>query len=247
MENGKTNLLGYRHALIHQTIERFTVARPLQEVSLFLFPCATAQPGSARGFVSNQMEAVPRLTGDAVLQGLVKTLGRVAELCVGDYVHIAVESRLAGRLHLFNFGTSGDVARLQLSNHRETMELPAGRAVLVTAGESDVRTACRELGDSEEGRLGRANGHPERLLALVTEKPTTITAGDLHPEWLPFDHRFRSVAANPWTSGTVRSATAENTFLGTIGNNAWAWGWVEVSVVDPSNAESLAPTARSTP
>jgi len=134
-----------------------------------IFPCTAPDLNSARAFLSNVPKEQLQVGGSTVLEGLLKTLPQIDGLTVGDYIHIAVQVRRPGHLRLFNCGSSGDVACIELPNGSTTCELQPGCTSWVLTGATDSSSPCRELGDSEDESLGQANGYPDGILALVTQ------------------------------------------------------------------------------
>lgn len=242
MDAPSDSLLAYRHAIAEEAIGRLQAAHPDQQIRLNLFACAGPQIISARGFCSNKPGPLRELE---VFEGVVPSgsprglagLGPVTELLVGEHIHISMESGVSGFLHLFNLGTNGDVARLSPPENEPPREIPAGRHLLITPhhGVSPFvahRTPYRELGDSAGGCLGKANGYPERLLALVLKSPVLVEADDLHPEWRVFQHRYRN-AGSPIHQEAPIGADEGEDLPQKLGND-WAWGCVAVPVVDAS-------------
>lgn len=243
MNDPDDTLLAYRHTLIEQVIERFNTAWPRREVQLFLFPCVAADVGSARGFVK-QGEERPTLCMDTqqgapvsdVEKAKLSNLNPVQELRVGEHIHIAVESNFAGFLHLFNFGTDGRVAKLFPHSPESALEVPASKTVFVTPSQGcspfvKERIAFREMGDGHANQVGKANGYPERVFALVMARKVAVEAGDLHPDWHVFDSSYRGVGESAWDQGEVIDGTRDE-FSRRFRLGECAWGYLEVPVVD---------------
>lgn len=241
------NLLGYRHALIRQVIERFKTAQPQSEmnpvVELLLFPCTTPSLRSARG-IASQGEVRPSMPVDTVHgaplseEEMVKLskLKAVKELRLEEYIHIAVESPIGGFPHLFNFGTDGHVAKLFPHSAESARQIPLNRRLFVSPNQGcspfmDASIPFQEVGDGRGGRIGKVNGHPERLFALVMTRNVAVRAGMLHPDWHHYDESFRGGDGNAdWDHGPPISET-EDEFSQRFGLKEWAWGYLEVPVV----------------
>ena len=90
----------------------------------------------------------------------------------------------------------------------------------------------QEVGDGPAGQIGKANGHPERLFALVMKRKVDVRAGMLHPDWHHYDESCRGGDGNSeWDQGEVISETKDK-FSQLFGLEEWAWGFLRVGVVD---------------
>lgn len=233
------SLLICYHALFRQVRDRLTQLKPGQEVRVFVYPCAGPEIGTARGFLMHGEER-PAAQIDPVQSAPVGTQEQVAltklkpvsVLHVGEYVHIALESRQSGFLHLFNFGTGGKPERLIPNTSEVSLtQVPADRLVFVTPNHGysphlPQRQTFRELGDGQGNRLGKANHYPEGILALITSGQIRIEAGDLHSDW-----RTSYRGGSSWEQGEVLSE-AENALGCLLKSVDWAWGYLEVPVVE---------------
>ena len=233
------SLLTCYHALFRQVRDRLSQLKPKEEVRVFVYPCAGPELGTARGFL---MHGEERPTGkidpaqsapvsDDEQLALTK-LSPVSVLHVGEYVHIGLESRRSGFLHLFNFGTGGKPKRLiPNTSDAPLTELPADRLVFVTPNHGSsphlpLRQTFRELGDRQGTRLGKANNFPEGILALITSGQIRIEAGDLHSDW-----RTSYRGGSAWDQGEVL-AGADAGLSRLLKSVDWDWGYLEVPVVE---------------
>ena len=87
----------------------------------------------------------------------------------------------------------------------------------------------RDTGEIGDGRcsadLGRANGYPERILAIVTKENICIKASDLHQAWDCFDHSFRR--NDGW-----ENVEKKNSWFWELSQGEWEWGHIEAVVKD---------------
>jgi len=151
---------------------------------------------------------------------------QVNSLRVGEHMHLVVNSNRPGYLHMFNLGMSGSVAKLFPHMPDQAQYIPAGRRLFITqSGASPfTRGPYRELGDSSDPRtLGKANGYPERILAIVVDSHVNIKASDLHPDWAKYDTSYRD--AGGW--GVVQDETSWFWHLPSV---TWTWGIIEIPV-----------------
>jgi len=243
MNRDVQSVLAFRQALICRVLEQFREMKPEPEVRLLIYPCVHESLASARGFVMHGEPRPPLSWDDQASAPLadedkesLSDLQPVKELRVGEYIHLALESERAGYLHLFNFGTSGDVAKLFPHKATSAREVPLSRRVFVTPNR-DIsrfmkgRGPFQELGDGQRNRLGRANGYPERLLALVMKRKVAVRASDLHPDWHVFDEHYRSAGGSGWDDDEA-VAEESSEFSQKFPVHEWGWGYVEVPVVD---------------
>src|SRR6185312_4354837 len=93
-------------------------------------------------------------------------------LRLGHELHVVVTSPRRGYLHLFNLGSSGDVRRM--------LPRPDGAPVLLEPGCAHLASPAHSTPWVENGPL---NGHPERVLAVVTAEPRALAASCLHPSF----------------------------------------------------------------
>lgn len=93
-------------------------------------------------------------------------------LRVGHELHVVVTASRRGYLHLFNLGTSGDARRMLPRPNEAPALLEPGRAYLASAS-----------GTTPWIEQGPVNGHPERILAIVTAQPSSVPASLLHPSF----------------------------------------------------------------
>lgn len=199
-----------------------------------IYPCATAAPRSCRGTclaLPKPAAAGQPQVDESEMPAELKDeahLPEIKELHVGDYLHVAVTSPVSGVLHLFNLGTSGTVAKLLPHAKASTQRVAANTRYFVTGGMASTfrQDPYIERGASANGGPGRANGFPERLLAIVETGAETpgVEATDLNPEWSRFNAVYRGTKGN-WTSGPA--ATRPDFWS----RPDWVWGYIEVPVV----------------
>jgi len=156
----------------------------------------------------------------------VDSMPQVNSLRVGEHMHLVVNSDQPGYLHMFNLGMSGSVAKLFPHAPKDALPITAGRRFFITqSGVSPFTSGpYRELGDSSNPRqLGKANGYPERILAIVVGDHVNVKASDLHPDWAKFDTTYRGTGG--W--GVVQDETSWFWHLPSV---TWTWGIIEIPV-----------------
>lgn len=228
-----------RQTIVLQVVRRLEELKP-QTVQICLLPCSRSGLTSARGYISSCGKAAPpnqiwTREGDAFLPAkLPPDLPILDAIRIGEFAHLCVENCWSGYLHVFNIGTNGGVRRLTppashlpkpISENRPVLVTPNGAGSIYMAGHEP----CRELGDSGGNELGRANGYPERVLAMVTAKRVEIETGDLHPDWKSLCAAGRAATSDSWTQGEVTPAK-EPRFPSRLAPGDWAWGLVEAKV-----------------
>jgi len=233
--------LQYRHGRIQAVLARFRAAKPVERVKIILYPCTNQALGSMRGFCKKGEERPTGGVDTKVCASLhtdeieaIEQARPIESLVIGDFLHIVVQSDRAGFLHLFNFGTSGDVARLFPHHSDSAIRIPQTSQVFVTATHgrspfSDEKQPYREVGDSVTDSLGNANGYPERLLAIVTSNKAGIAADGFDPEWSCYATRYRG--ATGWDQ-VFDTAEERASFWTQMPLDEWEWGLLEVPVVE---------------
>jgi hypothetical protein len=242
--------LELRQSQMADVVERFRQSGPHEGVEVLLLACGGPGIGSYRGIcmhggnrpVQVKQEAPPAtpppLPSHVAQSSVVRppplptaiakaeAMPQVDSLRVGEHMHLAINSDHPGYLHMFNLGMSGSVAKLFPHTPEKAQYITAGRRLFITqAGASPFTSGpYRELGDSSDPRaLGKTNGYPERILAIVVDSHVNIKASDLHPDWTKFDTTYRG--AGGW--GVVQDETSWFWHLPSV---TWTWGIIEVPV-----------------
>ncbi|HOX04537.1 MAG TPA: DUF4384 domain-containing protein [Candidatus Paceibacterota bacterium] len=236
--------LSLRQAQIVEAVNGLRKLQPVCAVRVYVVPAPGAELRGMRGFVRHGQpppcfEPCPESSAPLSSDDLdrLKSACMVDELRVGDYLHILVESDRSGYLHMFNLGMSGRVAKLFPHSPESTRWIPAQRTLLVTPNEGmspfvEAAEPYQEKGDSY-GDNGRANGYPERLLAVVTDRQVAVEAGDFHVDWLGFNAHYRGLDSE-WDRGAVTDSLTGR-FETKHGREGWGWGLFEIPVVDRVN------------
>lgn len=237
-----------RQSQMVDVVERLQQSKPEEDVQVLLLACNSAGVSSYRGLcmhggtrpvaikkeVPAPVHAVSSSASNLQAASLpteissIELMPQVNSLRVGEYMHVVVTSERPGYLHMFNLGMSGSVAKLFPHTPDRAQYIMGGKRLFITQGNASPFTSgmYRELGDSSNtSQLGKANGYPERLLAIVIDEHVNIKAGDFHPSWSVFDASYRS--AENW--GTVQDDTS---WFWKLPPSAWSWGIIEVPVED---------------
>lgn len=135
-------------------------------------------------------------------------LASLPALRLGHELHVVVTTPRRGYLHLFNLGSSGEVRRMLPRPGEPPAALEPGRAHLALPAPGQPWV--------EKGPL---NGHPERVLAVVTAEAKAVPASSLHPSF--------SDAA--FTRGGF-SAPVVDAVLPAWPAATWSWGFCEARV-----------------
>jgi len=242
--------LELRQSQMVDVVERFRQSKRQEEIEILLLACGGPGLGSYRGIcmhggkrpVAVKQEApsppplppMPHVSQSAVVQppplpaelANAAAMPQVDSLRVGEHMHLVVNSDRPGYLHMFNLGMSGSVAKLFPHTPEKAQYIPAGRRLFITqTGVSPFTTGpYRELGDSSNPQTqGKANGYPERILAVVLDSHVNVKAGDLHPDWTKFDTTYRGTGS--W--GVVRDETS---WFWHLPSATWTWGIIEIPV-----------------
>ncbi|MCC5840625.1 MAG: hypothetical protein JJT96_10920 [Opitutales bacterium] len=204
-------------------------------VRIRVYPCACRDRDSARGVCDFDVltfgAAASGGGGEAPVEaapaGSAQDGPRLEAIRVGDYLHVAARSEVEGYLHFFNLGVSGDVCKLFPESPASAARVAPGVSCFITENEGgspfmEEAEAFLEDGDDER----RANGYPERLLALVTPRLLGVAATDLHPDW---EGPAGTRGGDPWEGFAIATGHPAG-FWGQP--EAWEWGWWEAPVVD---------------
>ena len=233
--------LQYRQGRIQAVLARFRAVKPVDRVNIILYPCMNPALGSMRGFCkkgeARPVGGVDTKFGASVHTDEIEAIEQarpIETLVIGDFLHIAVQSERSGFLHLFNFGTSGDAAKLFPHQSDSAIRIPQGSRFFVTATHghspfSEEKQPYREVGDCLTDSLGHANGYPERLLAIVTTGRAGIWADSFDPEWSCDEPRYRTAAG--WDQ-VLDTSGAQASFWSQMPLDEWEWGLLEVPVVE---------------
>jgi hypothetical protein len=249
-----------KQAIAEDVLKRFAEVRPIRAAEIVLAACddrgllgcrGICRYGEARPTRKPAIPGEPPLAGTPpvavppLAQGLagastahlpseiqdMTRLPRLTDLRVGEYMHLAVASTFAGYIHMFNIGTSGDVAKLFPKGEHEGQYLPVSRWQYVSEALTGMRRVYQERGP--------VTGYPERLLAvIVRDGGIPLAPADLYPDWVTNDRRGEGARGQGVSDDAWGVADRASEWFWDLPAEAWQWGLLAVPI-------ALAPAASS--
>ena len=97
-------------------------------------------------------------------------------LSIGDRVRFELSANFDGWLHVYNYGTSGNVLQLVPSQYSKLSDgrIDAGRTYVADQGGDMISVALRENGPTTP-----ETGNLERFIAIITKKPVNISTASV--------------------------------------------------------------------
>jgi hypothetical protein len=143
-------------------------------------------------------------------------------LHIGDEIHVVVQPPVAGFLHVFNLGSSGEVSLLIPAGDASPVKVEAHQPYLVSTDGPVAAVTAEEPPMSPWIEEGPVNGYAERILAVVTASSAPLPACELHAAW--------SGAPTARPSAVGFGAPQIEATLAARPPALWAWGLAEVTV-----------------
>jgi hypothetical protein len=241
-----------KQGIVTAVLAQFRKARSEPAVKLVLAPCPGKAPEHTRGLCNydeirpvrqreEQATAIEELPPVATCETSnmppafqnLDEVPRIADLYVGEYLHFLVVSTFPGHLHLFNFGTDGDVARLYPLPEKESQYVAPCHWRYVSGPDGSAKALYREQGP--------ANIYPERIIAIITRENIPLKPSDLYPGWDIYDG-VSPVIEMCGARGGRGDVGADDDDFGQPDRSAdwfwdrptedWQWGLIEVPVKD---------------